>query len=42
MGPRIMAECPQCGERFIVENDCEGGWVSTDRCPKCGCFIMKS
>ena len=42
MEHRIMIECPQCDEKFIADNGCNEGWASAIRCPKCGCFIMKS
>ena len=40
MGLRRFIECPECGERWIIEHD-NGEWINADKCPKCGFPTMK-
>ena len=42
MGLQRMIECPQCGERWTVERGVDGSWYYADKCPKCGCIVMKA
>lgn len=42
MGRQVVVECPECGERWTVEQGQNAnGWYNADRCPKCGFMMMK-